>query len=243
MIDLVYPLGPGSRNADLELYHSLRLVKKFCTGYRNIYIIGEVPPPDVATLWPWPQHPVIHHPHENKGRNRQDCIRKKLEYACTIPELSSPFLAMNDDYFFTRPTNLANYPFYYYSTVGHAYNIKRKSGHYKRALLNTVVALAAAGLPNRYYDVHMPMQYHRATFLQIMQQYNWAEQDGFVIKSLYGNNVKLCHTTGIARPDCNINHYTNHPDEITALIPPGRELFAVGENGFNPVMQAYIESL
>jgi len=253
MIDLVYPLGPGSRDNDFEIYHSLRLVKKFMVNYKDIYIIGAVPPVQINELFAGTDHNIIHVPAENRGINNQDCIRRKVEIACNTPAISHRFLFMNDDFFLRGTLTADVYPFYYYSNLGIAYQMKRKMGHYKRALGNTLIALATAEKPLRYYDIHVPIIYNKTSFLHAMSKYDWKLKDGYVIKSLYVNTIYPDVITGAADnsslmphailTDANINHYCNSTNEIESFIPPSRNIFAVGQNGLNDVMKQYIENL
>lgn len=246
-IDLVYPLGPGSVDANFEILHSLMLVKKHMTGYRNIYVIGEVPPAECFNLFiDDPAHKVYHVYEDNKGHNRQDAIRRKLILACQLEFLSDPFLAMNDDYFLRGPLHAPTYPYYYNSNIVVAYNSKRKQGHYKRALLNTIMALAKNNLLAYYFDIHVPIRYSKVAFLSVMTDFDFRIRDSYVIKSLYGNSLDLYEPEagGCPLPDCNINHYTSTFNEIESfIIPSDRNIFAVGENGLNDNMKNYIKSL
>lgn len=245
-IDLVYPLGPGSVDGNFEIIHSLMLVKKHMSGYRDIYVIGEEPPAEAFKLFAdCEDHSLIFMPLTNGGHNRQDAIRRKLLFACNQPIISDPFLAMNDDYFLRGPLDAATYPYYYNSNLAVAYNSKRKAGHYKRALLNTILALVNTNRSTYYYDVHLPIRYFKKPFLTIMGQYDWGVRDGYVIKSLYGNTqATLGMIRGMPSPDSNINHFTTTFPEIEGfIIPHDRNIFAVGENGLNDNMKAYIKSL
>jgi hypothetical protein len=230
MIDLVYILGGGSCHQNKELQLSLLSVKRFLTGYRNIYVIGS---------HPGFQGDFIHIPAEDNGRNKQDNIRRKLTVACNAPEVSDNFVLMNDDYFFVKPYNINDIPYYYDTNLARTYNRKRKPGHYKRAIQNTLMALADKELPLRHFDIHMPIIYRKQLFMMVMNQFNWqGEKDGFVIKSLYCNTLKI---KGDEYKDCNINTDVQNDGDITHLVQD-RFMFAVGDVGFNDIMIRYLDS-
>lgn len=242
-VDLVYPLGPGSRDDNFEILYSLALVQKYMTGYRSIYIIGEQPPAAIYTNLFSSAAQVIHVPHGNTGINPQDNIRRKVLVACNHPHISDPFLFMNDDFFLRAPLHAATYPYYYFGNIALAYNLKRKQGHYKRALHNTIIALAARDLLLTYYDIHVPILYHKDKFVKAISGYDWSVKDGYVIKSLYGNTVLDDSVKRMPYTDCNINHHIDSTTQIESFIPPGRNIFAVGQNGLNDTMKEYIKAM
>lgn len=157
-------------------------IRQYISGYRNIYIVGDHPGFDGE---------FIHIPVADRWRNKQDNIRLKLEAACAHEEISDTFCMMNDDYIFIKPFDIQSTPFYYNTNLAKMYLSKRKNGHYKQALLNTLIHLTDRGLPVKHFDIHAPILYNKQKFLEVMAQFNWNIKDGYVIKSLYSNSVSF----------------------------------------------------
>lgn len=226
MTDLVYVLGSASVHQNMELRYSLASVEKYLKGYRNIYIVGDHPGFDGN---------FIHIPAEDSGRNAQDNIKRKIEEACQTPELSERFLFMNDDFFFVKECDV-NFPYYYDSNLIKAYKAKRKPGHYKEALHNTIFALGGNDLPLRHYDIHTPILYHKALFPEVMSRYNWNSKDGYVIKSLYTNTLKL---EGKPLADCKINNPFTE-DELQTFVS-SRFILSIGDNAINDTLKDFLD--
>lgn len=181
MTDVVYVLGSGSSMNNLELAYSLASVERYLGDYRNIYVIGN---------HPGFEGNFIHIPAEDKSyKLKQLNIRKKIEIACEHPDISDPFLFMNDDHILLTPILCSDFKYYYNTNLAKMWLGKRKNGHYKLALHNTLVTLSEKDLPIKHYDIHIPILYHKEKFLQAMAKHDWGRMGEFVIKSLYCNTV------------------------------------------------------
>lgn len=229
-LDLVYVLGSGSIHKNIELRYSLKSVERFMTGYRNIYVVGE---------HPGFEGNFIHIPYPDEGRNKQDNIKRKLVAACQHPDISESFVMMNDDYFLLKEVDASQMPFYYHGNVAMAFRRKRKQGHYKRALQNTINELSFRDLPLRYFDVHAPMIINKYRFLEIINSFNWNERDGYVIKSVYANSLKI---EGTPYDDCNVNIVCESRPQIVEMIG-SRFMFSIGDSGLNEPMLAFLAEL
>lgn len=189
MISIVYVLGTASPCNNLELKYSLASIRKYCESKYRVFIIGD---------HPGFEGDFIHIPDTDRGRNKQHNIMLKIQTACNIPDISNPFLFVNDDFVFIRPFTPLQIPEYYNTNLTRMWKSKRKVGHYKTALFNTLIALSEKDLPIRHYDIHTPTLYKKDDFLFAMSLYNWKEMHGFVIKSLYWNTIG---TNGVSHPD------------------------------------------
>lgn len=231
LVDLVYPLGHGSLWDNNELKYSLRSIEKHLANYRHVYVMGEKPA--------WLQN-VVHIPVNETGRSGPERIYRKILRACQEPNLSNPFLFMNDDFFFLKPTDAPTMPFYYDGTLKEAIEKKHKGGPYKEALINTFEAVNGRCIqPALHYDIHTPILYDKQVFRFSMAAVDWKARFGYVIKSLYAN------TAGAQRthlPDCKIDQACNSEEELAALIPD-RFMFSIGDNAVNEVFKNYMEKL
>lgn len=180
MIDVVYLLGPDSKWQNNELRFSLRSLDKHMTWYRNIYVAGVNPG--------FLSNKVIHLPMREWGNNKEERIKNKILNICTHPDISDDFLLMMDDVFFLEPLRADRMPYYYQGEISQFY---KRPGHYKTALDNTQMALSVAGLPTRYFDVHVPIIYNKTRFRQAMNLVDWDQPEGYVVHSLYCNYLRL----------------------------------------------------
>src|ERR1035437_4244713 len=115
MIDILIPIGKGSKHQDIELKYALRSIQKFVTGYKDIYIVGEKPQ--------FLNSDIKHIPFEETSDKPSKNILDKILKVCTSSTISETFLFTNDDIFFIEPINIIKYPFYYHEDL--VWNLER----------------------------------------------------------------------------------------------------------------------
>lgn len=179
LIDVVYVIGNGSINSDNELRYSLRALEKHCTGWRNIYVIGN----KVGFL----RNVIFHEFKEGnvKGLN----ILSKIKYACELPDLSEDFLFINDDHFFLKDIDITEIPYYYDNKyMGNIIETRSNIDNYRRMIEDTARLFSDFV----YFDVHKPIIYNKSKFLQMCQKYEFNKHmHGLLIKSVYCNHFKV----------------------------------------------------
>lgn len=233
-IDIVIPLGtitgtPYHKNVEIKFNYLL--IKKYLTGYRNIYIIGEKP--DF-------EGDYIHIPHEQDGWNKEVNIKRKIEAACINEDISENFFFENDDYVYLQEIDVRNFPFYYDGNLERAVNRKRKVGNYRAAIQNTLDVLRVAEKPTNHFDIHVPIIYNKKMFLSAMSQYNWKKKSAYIIKSLYCNTNNI---NGELLQDCLIGYSCESKEQIYKETA-GRFMFAYNEYSMNnDVMLSFIEEI
>jgi len=207
--DLVYTVKRGgSRSDDNELRYSLRSVEKHLKNFRNVYIIGYKP--DFITN-------VIHIPAEDKMVVPDQNILNKLLTACTHPDISDSFLFFNDDHYLLQDFDAPNFPYYYCSTLKE-YLKRRVNDGYGRRTTNTMKHLLLNKLPIKHFDIHYPIVYEKAKFIECFHNLPPTHQ-GYVLKSLYCNVLKI---PGIEIRDCKFTNpptpknicYSTHPKPL-----------------------------
>lgn len=205
-MDVVIPLGTGSRYNNFELRMCLRGIEKNLTGVRDIWVIGEFPSFLVN---------VNHLPHEEKGERVPDRnIFRKIKQACECPEISDPFIMLNDDHYLLQPFEAESFPYYYSMTLETYIKGRYKDPYGKRAL-NTYKALGHVTEP-LFYDTHTPIVIHKQTYLEKVATIDWDKSyDGYLVKSLYANQANV---TGVQlrdrksqepQPDAKV--FSSHP--------------------------------
>lgn len=228
MIDLVYVLGKGSLWNDKEIKYSLRSVNKYLSGFRNIFIIGELP----EFI-----HNVIHIPHSDMEMNKEANIKQKILAACDNPDISTNFLFLNDDHFLLSDFDAQTFPYYYKGTLGNLLARKRR-GLYYRAVDRTYRHLLDKSSSTLHFDTHCPIVYNKDKFRKVISEMNWETRCGIIIKSLYCNRLGI---EGIKEPDCKINKLCSK-EEILSIIKE-RKFFSIGNRALNNNLEEVLEQL
>lgn len=167
--DAVYPFGGGDT---WELTQSIRLLRKYARGLRDVYIIGEATGLD-----------AIHIPYIEENEKEIN-IWKKTCAACFVPEISDTFLFMNDDHFVVKELDI--FLNYYYE--GSITDIPAE-GQYRSAVDRTVTELTTRGLDTKNFDIHCPMFIEKARFIDVF--YVFGVDNELLMKSCYCNYHKI----------------------------------------------------
>jgi hypothetical protein len=205
-LDVVIPLGTGSRLKNFELRFCLRSIEKYLSGYRNVYIVGERPE--------WLQN-VTHIPKPDIADRVPDFnIMEKVSVACVDNEVSEDFIFFNDDHFLLKPFEAATFPYYYDGDLD-TYVKNRGLDGYGRRANNSLKTLQTLDLPRKYFDIHTPIVYNKEVFLKHVTAQDWTG-DGFIIKSLYANSLKI---EGVSMKDNKINRPPQEHDLMFSTFP------------------------
>jgi|SRR5665213_355609 len=185
MIDILIPLGAGSRINDQELRFCLRSVEKHLTGVGNVFIVGEKPN--------WLKN-VIHIPFResnNSWERSNNIYRKimaginydgKLNIGLPISEMhtvTSSFLFMNDDHFILQNYEAEDFPYYHRGLINtnqYAFNQPQV-----KQMLQTINLFDK---PVKDFDIHCPIVYNKDLFRYAFLNKPWPEY-GYGIKSVY----------------------------------------------------------
>lgn len=230
MIDIVIPYSRSADSDEMELQLCLASIDHHMFNHRDVYIIGDKP--DFKGDYK-------HIQETDRGRGKQDNIRLKILTACEQPEISDPFLFMNNDYFLLKQMDAESIRYCYNKTIFEAWNDKRKMGSYKNALQNTVELLGAKAL---HYDIHYPILYNKKTFefaMRAAEWKDWSKRDGFVIKTLYCN---IASVAGTQMEDPKLKDYLLTPEEIHEVVKDW-PMFSTDENSFNQAVIDYLAEI
>lgn len=175
-LDIVYPIGSGSRWANNELRYSLRSLVNLEGGHGQVWIIGEKP------AW---LHNVEHVQVEDNFRYKSQNVRHKILTACQRTDLSERFVYMNDDFFFLRPQLLKPYAMSSLRALLELHKAKQGSNRYIGCMRSTLDYLVAAGVPEPVnFDLHYPMIFEKKKFVDLFAQ---EKEAWFLYRSVYGN--------------------------------------------------------
>lgn len=227
MVDVVIPLGTGSKTGDLELRYALRLLEKNVSNVGDVYVIGKRPK-GFTNL-------IVHEiPEFAGGQYRHHNICNKVLFACELPELTDNFLFMNDDHFINQWFDAADFPNFYDDYLykkGVKLNIVSP---YRKTITNTFEHLKSFGLNSLNFDVHCPILFNKNNFKNLFAELKQPEY-GYCIKSIYGNYFRV-------DPRKIDDEKVNEPLSAAALsdLLKGRPWFSCGDKGFT---KAFIKAL
>lgn len=193
-IDVVLPLGPGSRHNDIELRYALRAIRQHAVGLRRIVVIGAIPTwlvqTDTLRLIFLPEF----------SANKAARIALKFRWAFQHSDVTDTVAMWNDDYLMLRDQDIRTIPPIY---RGQLYRPNATRG-WRRLLHHTAETLTAAAYGARHFDIHVPILYERRRFLDMSDWWDRSAKDpiGLVAKSLYGNIH--CADTAVRGRDCKL---------------------------------------
>lgn len=182
-IDVVYPLGNGSRIHNNEIRFSLRSLEKHLKNFRNVYIIGE-------------SHPilenVIHIPFQDNTTISDTNIMRKMAAICMREDVSENFLMVHDDHYLLSDFDAPTFPYFYHREIIEFLKI-RDPDSYHRRVSNTLEYLKSKDLPTKFFDIHTPIIFNKKKFLNVVVENgpDWTPPNMYVLKSVYANSLKL----------------------------------------------------
>jgi hypothetical protein len=225
-MDVVIPLGSGSRWKDNELKFALRSIEKHLKGYDKIFIVGNCPK--------WLQN-VIHIPCPDIPGRKEFSIFSKIMKAVEDERGSEDFVFSNDDIFFLKDIHVNDFKYWYEGTLGEKY--EKTHGHYKGAIFNTMNVVYDKG-DEKYCDIHTPIIYKKFTvkFLSTPDFFDWSKE--YVIKSFYS---AYFGTDFEFMPDLKINMAMSY--ELIKAKIKDRLFLSIGTYGVCPAMTKVLTEL
>lgn len=182
-MDIVYVLGTGSSWRDNEIRFSLRSLEKNLLDFGKVFIVGECP----GFL-----QNVIHIPAKDifePGLNADGNIITKVLAACKDERLSDDFLFINDDHLVINPIVAADVPPLHKGDMCTYSPDYWKFNFWRGRLKRTMQVLQTQNLSTLHFDCHTPIILNKLKFTEIMECFNYADDIGYTMKSLYGNKV------------------------------------------------------
>lgn len=228
MIDVVYPIGRGSRHHNVELRYSLRSMVKHLRGVRNVYVIGDIPE------WITGVNAI----HFTERWHKQRNIMSKLMQVCMMPEVSEEFMMVHDDHFFLEEADAHTFPYYWGRLLHESMQDLQPGNVYRHTLRNTIHALLSKNHALKNFDIHCPMRFNKKLFTEVMARYDWNERFGFVIKSLYANTAGI---DGEQMSDLKIRKSFKREELLSML--QDRKWFSCSDDALNEDLKKIMEEL
>ncbi len=219
LIDIIIPLGNGSKYNNIEICIALRSIEKNAIGYRRIFIIGKIPEflieNDVVKL--------ISLNEFNCGKEAR--ISQKFIWAFNNLDTTDRVALWNDDYVLLQETDIRNIDNYYKGSL-----LRSNNKGYSKRLNATHDYLIRNKLPTLNYDCHVPIIYEKEKFLSIMNQWNDSKNNGgFTAKSIYGNN--FCQNKNERIKDVKLGK--GWSKQFNKILKNKRWLISYGDNALN----------
>lgn len=233
MIDVVYPLGTGSKWKDLEFVFSLRSLHKYLKNFRRVIVVGELP----RTVGDAPAPQFL--PYKDLTGCKQTNVRRKLEQVRRLGGVTEEFLLMNDDFFFCRPVDALEIPYHRSGTMAQHVELRENiPSAYTESLKETYDWLRTQGYPTNDFEVHVPIRYTKAGLSRVFGLCNFPGNRGGLLRSLFAN---IEGHPGVASSDVKIAEPLDEA-EVRRRIA-NRDYFSVGDGGTTPTMKRILATL
>ncbi len=177
-IDVVIPLGTGSKWGNNELRYALRSMGKYFLSLGKIYVVSETLPEWVTNVTFLEQGDLL-------PKNKDGNIINKILRACNEAELSDNFLFWSDDQVLVKPLLGCEL-----GPVANRGNIASYSGsRWRDRMKRTAEILKSRGHSQHHFDSHVPQLLDKQKFQEVMQSYDYESDIGFCINTLYFNSI------------------------------------------------------
>lgn len=208
-MDILYVLGTGSQWENRELMYSIRSCEKYCKGLKRIFLTGDIKPQFLNNKIIFNQVKDI-----NKIKPVLNTLDKIL-WTIKNTNISENFLLMNDDFFFTKPVDIINYPF---ACKGELREKNNNYTTYRESEVNTKNYLKLCGIKTLNFDVHCPLIINKTEFLKLESHWIQVKNSkyGMLYRSIYCNHY---NKTPFMRADCKI-YDINGIDDLKRKIQP-----------------------
>lgn len=153
--DVVYRVKQGENNP--ELLYSLRSLANF--PHRRVWMVGHKPA--------WVKN--VHHIEGNRhGRQKWANGWNNIELACGHPEISDPFVLVDDDMYFLEKTKTI--PMLHRDSLRAQVDRTPPSG-WKTTLASALTWLEGQGIMDpSSYEVHIPYVVHKAQMMEVFSK-------------------------------------------------------------------------
>jgi len=174
LVDVVLPLGKGSKWNDRELRFCLRALETNFKDLGQVWIIGECPSWCVGV-----RHICM--PDLFSGNKDANLISKIL-VACYQREISESFLRTSDDEILLKPMSADQFWPYHQGPIRSS-----KGNRWHERLKRTGQWLRLKGRTHWNYDSHVPALMNRNSFRNIFAHAPYQQGPGLTIDSTYFN--------------------------------------------------------
>lgn len=174
MIDVVIPLGRGSRWNDRELRFCLRALEANFRDLGQVWLIGECPP--------WCVNVCHIRMPDLFASNKDANLISKILVACYQSDFSETFLRVSDDEILLKPMSAGQLQPFHQGPIR-----SPKGNRWHQRLKRTGKWLRDTRRTDWNYDSHIPAPMYRDTFRRIFARAPYKQDPGLTIDSTYFN--------------------------------------------------------
>ena len=207
-LDVVYIVGFDEDNEQLR--YSLRSLAKNIP-HRNVWIYGG--------RLNWYSEKIQLGDREQRGGYKWQKASFSLRPICQNGQLSDDFVLMNDDFFILKPIEKLDY--FYHTTLADTIAERRDDinapNSYKHIIADAKRWLDDRQLPDKDYELHLPMIFNKKKLLELLQEQGaWvgATRSRYANKYAVGGeerqDVKIFKAEASLKPDADFVSTTPH---------------------------------
>jgi len=183
MIDIVIPLGSGTRWHDNEIRYCLRSLAVNFIDLGAVFIVGEKPK--------WMKNVVHIKAKDTLPENKDGNIINKVLLACEHPDLSMDFIRLSDDQIILQPMRFIDIRPYFLDDLADRPSVWWQGGKWKRRMKHTFELLRKQKKTTYHYDSHIPMPCNKYLFRDVFEKVDYEKKPGVTINTWYFNNIGL----------------------------------------------------
>lgn len=177
-IDVVIPLGTGSKWDNNELRYALRSMEKYFLSLGKVYVVSK-------TLPEWVTNVIHLEQGDPLPKNKDGNIINKILRACREDGLSENFLFWSDDQVLLKPIFGCEL-----GPVANRGNIASYGGsRWRDRMKHTAEILKSRGHSQYHFDSHVPQLLNKHKFLEVMESYDFENGLGYCVNTLYFNSI------------------------------------------------------
>lgn len=219
-VDIVIPLGCGSKSNDDELKILLRSIEKNCTGYNKIWIVTAFPPkwvlPNNNLKILWMEDTFTH----NKDAN----LFEKLVSAMEVCQTENIIWSC-DDCAILKPTDLSCFlPVYNRKTLS---SFKEKLEN--KWQIRMVATLEEIGMTNGHWDTHCPQIWNVREAMVAIKQVPYKNPEGRCINTAVMGRIYKSKIPDFAIPQRKIKETIEDNKVVPKL---NNTIVSYNDNGF-----------
>lgn len=178
MIDILIPLGNGSRFNNRELRFALRSIERFAPNVRNIYV-ATVYAPD------WLQGVEIVPIPDSYDSNKDANLFDKVLGVCQLTDIADQFLIWSDDQTALKPVDLDKLNIYNPRNRQTFANKGSKANKWEQRMIHTFDYLSSQGVePDYNWDSHTPHLYNKNDVIRILTGCDYVSLPGYCLDTL-----------------------------------------------------------
>ncbi len=228
IVDIIYPIGKGSKWNNNELKYSLRSLEKHGKSLGRVFITGDCP--DFLS------DEIVHTPCEDSYSYGVINTNEKILHTLRSHDVSDNFVFMNDDFFLLKDVDLSTYP-YYYKRMLKPEEEKKKYGN---SLVFTYYYLIFQEKSVKNFELHLPIVFNKQNFLSLEKEWSLSKKLplGLQTRSIYCNMLSI---DGIKTRDCKIRDFSD-PKDVWDVIEP-RDCFSIADTAISCGIESILSEL